>query len=140
MCQPYSAAVPIALVCAGLVCAAANAADGPTFEAASIRPAAPPQIFGGDRVTVRFGRSGGPGTADPGRITWNNASLMDILIEAWNVKRFQVTGPDWLGTERFDIAAKVPAGATRSRFALCGKTFSWNAGSSRCITFPRCLR
>jgi uncharacterized protein (TIGR03435 family) len=54
----------------------------------------------------RFGRRGGPGTADPGRITWNNASLMDILIEAWDVKRFQVIGPDWLGTERFDIVAE----------------------------------
>ena len=113
--QLYSAAVPIALVCGALACASANAADGPTFEAASIKPAAPPLTFGGDRVMFRFGRRGGPGTADPGRITWNNASLMDILIEAWDVKRFQVIGPDWLGTERFDIVAKVPAGATKEQ-------------------------
>ena len=66
-----------------------NAADGPTFEVATIKPAAPPQTFGGDRVMFRFGRTGGPGTADPGRITWNNASLMEILIEAWDVKRFR---------------------------------------------------
>ena len=105
----------VALVCAALACGAANAADGPTFEVASIKPAAPPQTLGGDRFMFRFGRRGGPGTADPGRITWNNASLMDILIEAWDVKRFQVTGPDWLGTERFDVVAKVPAGATKEQ-------------------------
>ncbi len=66
----------------------------------------------------RFGRTGGPGTADPGRIAWNNASLMDILIEAWDVKRFQVTGPGWLGTERFDIVANVPAGATKEQLRV----------------------
>lgn len=114
----YSAALPTALVCAALACPAANAADGPTFEVASIKPAAPPQTFGGDRVMFRLGRRGGPGTPDPGQITWNNASLMDILIEAWDVKRFQVTGPDWLGAERFDIVAKVPAGATKEQVRI----------------------
>lgn len=113
--QQYLAVVPVALVCAALACATANAADGPTFEVTSIKPAAPPQTFGGDRVMFRFGRRGGPGTADPGRITWNNASLMDILVEAWDVKRFQLTGPDWLGTERFDIVAKVPVGTTKEQ-------------------------
>lgn len=129
-----SVAVPIALVCAALACAVANAADGPTFEVASIKPAAPQQIFGGDRVVVRFGRGGGPGTADPGRITWENASLMDILVEAWDVKRFQVTGPDWLGTERFDIVAKVPAGAAKEQVRVMWQNLlaeRWNLSLHR---------
>jgi uncharacterized protein (TIGR03435 family) len=62
-----------------------------------------------------MGRRGGPGTADPGQITWNNATLKTLLTAAYNVKPYQVTGPAWLDTERFDILAKVPAGATQDQ-------------------------
>src|SRR5471032_146446 len=42
-----------------------------------------------------------------GRLT-----LRDYIGMAWRVKTYQILGPDWLGTERFDINAKLPAGAT----------------------------
>ena len=36
-------------------------------------------------------------------------------MTAYDVKPYQVSGPDWLDTERYDIAAKVPAGATKEQ-------------------------
>ncbi|MEP7352428.1 MAG: TIGR03435 family protein [Acidobacteriota bacterium] len=83
----------------------------PTFEVASIKAAAPePQgrVFVGPAL-------GGPGTPDPGHITWANASLQNIVNTAFDVKNFQVTGPAWLTTERFDYALKVPDGATKEQ-------------------------
>jgi len=38
-------------------------------------------------------------------------SLKDLIAYAYKVKAYQVTGLDWLGTERFDIVAKMPDGA-----------------------------
>jgi uncharacterized protein (TIGR03435 family) len=38
--------------------------------------------------------------------------LKNYISRAYRVKVLQITGPDWLGGERFDIAAKLPDGAT----------------------------
>jgi uncharacterized protein (TIGR03435 family) len=40
---------------------------------------------------------------------------MQLLILAYNVKNFQVTGPSWLDSERYDITATVPQGATKQQ-------------------------
>src|SRR5579871_5285259 len=74
------------------------------FEVASVKKAAPPQ-FGAGRAMVAFGRRGGPGTADPGQITWSGATLKALLTAAYDVKPYQVSGPSWLDTERYDIVA-----------------------------------
>ncbi|HVY94850.1 MAG TPA: TIGR03435 family protein, partial [Bryobacteraceae bacterium] len=39
--------------------------------------------------------------------------LKSLICYAYNVKPFQVTGPDWLATDRFDIIAKFPQGAKK---------------------------
>ncbi len=80
------------------------------FEVASVKPSAPVPPSGG----VYFGPPrGGPGTPDPGLITWTYARLRDLLMTAYNVKTYQLTGPEWFNTERYDIIARVPAGATK---------------------------
>jgi uncharacterized protein (TIGR03435 family) len=38
-------------------------------------------------------------------------ALKDYIQSAYKVKNYQVVGPDWLGAERFEIDAKLPAGA-----------------------------
>ena len=87
-------------------------ADSLTFEVASVKRSPPPDPNG----RVFFGPPrGGPGTPDPGQITWNNAALRNIVMTAYDVQTYQVTAPDWMGTERYDIVAKVPAGATRAQ-------------------------
>jgi uncharacterized protein (TIGR03435 family) len=58
---------------------------------------------------------GGPGTRDPGRITWANAALRNILLTAYDVQTFQITAPGWLSSARYDIVANVPSGATKEQ-------------------------
>ncbi len=39
-------------------------------------------------------------------------SLMQLICRAYRVETFQVAGPNWLPTARFDIVAKLPEGAS----------------------------
>ncbi len=79
----------------------------PAFEVASVKRAA-----AHDSNAAGMMR-GGPGTEDPGRITYVNAPLRLILAMAYGfLKDYQLEGPDWMGTERYDVAANVPLGAT----------------------------
>jgi uncharacterized protein (TIGR03435 family) len=83
----------------------------PEFEVATVKPSVP---FGNGPMMV--GMRGGPGTDDPGRLTITNLNLRDLIAFAYEVKRSQVSGgPPWLESERFDITAKVPPGATKQQ-------------------------
>jgi uncharacterized protein (TIGR03435 family) len=62
--------------------------------------------------------SGGPGTKDPGRITYNGVTLKMLLKRAYDISPDQISGPDWLDSERYDIVAKVPPGTTPEQFRL----------------------
>ena len=93
----------------GFACAFGQATGNLTFEVASVRPSAPVPPSGG----VYFGPArGGPGTPDPGQITWSYASMKAMLLTAYDAKNYQINGPAWLDTERYNVIAKVPAGAT----------------------------
>jgi uncharacterized protein (TIGR03435 family) len=78
-----------------------------TFEAATVKlhPAGSPE---GTATT----QTGGPGAGDPGRITIINRTLHRLLIEAYVLKGFQLQDPPALDQIRYDVVAKVPAGAT----------------------------
>src|SRR6185369_276003 len=84
-----------------------------TLEVASIKPSSVP--MGGP---MRVGSRGGPGTPDPGRYTTENMSLSNLISTAYDLKRYQYSGPSWLDGERFDIVAKVPEGATKEQFRV----------------------
>src|SRR5579862_3901125 len=84
------------------------------FEVASVHPAGqkPPGLFpAAGKVT------GGPGTADPTRITYTWALVRVLLMDSFGVPLDQITGSDWvMGQDaRFDITANVPAGATKDQ-------------------------
>ena len=89
-----------------------------TFDVVSIKAFEAPKPGPGGRGGIFIGRGGGPGTADPGRVNWSAASLRDLLMAAYDVKRYQVSGPDWLDTERWEITAKVPDGTTKEQLAI----------------------
>jgi len=83
-------------------CAVALVWSQPKFEAASIRPLPPGGI-------IRM--NGGPGTSDPGRIDLRT-SLQYLVMTAYGIRSSQISGPPWLATQKFEIAAKLPSGAT----------------------------
>lgn len=82
------------------------------FEVASVKPSALPAGKG----VIRLGLQGGPGSGDPGRVTYTFSTIRDLMVDAYSVKRSQISGgPNWLDSERFDIVAKVPEGATKEQ-------------------------
>ena len=85
-----------------------------TFDAASVKPAPPPDGRGGRRV----GMMGGPGTDTPGRINFENVGLGAVIGKAYDVKYYQISGPAWFESERFNIIATVPPGTTQEQFRL----------------------
>jgi uncharacterized protein (TIGR03435 family) len=73
-----------------------------SFEVASVKRA-PPQLGKSFNSGIKL---------DPGRLTCTNISLKKLIYESYGVKDYQVSGPDWLDTEIYDIAATLPPGAT----------------------------
>ncbi len=109
-----SSHLAIAVLAGGLAAGAFAQTDAvPEFEAASIKPAPPPTSN-----MIRVMMRGGPGSDDPGRVDWSNVSLRQMVTAAFNVKDYQVQGPDWLGSQRFDVVAKIPAGTTKEQYRL----------------------
>lgn len=67
----------------------------PTFEAAFLKA-----------NTTGSGSSSSNGTK--GQVVMTNLSLKRLIERAYNVKPYQVVGPDWIENVRFDITAKYP--------------------------------
>jgi len=97
-----------------LACLGAAYGQGPQFEVASVKPSPPPLPGRFVQTVVR----GGPGSSDPGRATFENVDLFSLIAMAYDIQRYQLSGPEWLSAARFDIAAKIPQGATRDQYRL----------------------
>jgi uncharacterized protein (TIGR03435 family) len=94
---------------------AVRSQSAPKFEVASIRRAVvPPNPMG---VPV-FDTVGGVGTSSPGRITYRATWITRLISEAYDVRSDDITGPAWLSTNRYDIVANIPPGATKEDFKL----------------------
>ncbi len=112
-----------AILSSSLVCFAAGQLFGQapdktlTFEAASVKPAAAPVPDGRGRIMIA-GPSGGPGTKDPGRIRYPFMNLKQLLTTAYDVKAYQISGPAWLDSERYDITATMAPGTTKEQFQV----------------------
>src|ERR1039458_3797708 len=98
---------------ASLAVAPAQTADAPAFEVASVKPSPPPRP-GQYGALVR----GGPGSSDPGMATFENFDMLSLVTMAYGIPSYRLSGPDWLSTTRFEIAAKIPPGATREQYRL----------------------
>lgn len=94
-----------------LICGFALGQSKLEFGVATVKPWQPPGNGG-----IIIGGRGGPGTPDPGRINYNGMSLKMLLTRAYDVKPYQISGPAWLDSERYDIAATIPEGATKEQF------------------------
>jgi uncharacterized protein (TIGR03435 family) len=82
----------------------------PSFDAASLKPAS---VGRSNHI-----RSGGPGTADPGRFSDSAVSLGDLLRLAYGLTRAQVAGPPWIETSQYSIAVTMPSETTVEQFHL----------------------
>lgn len=83
------------------------------FDVATIKPSAPLDMakLAADVQAGRMPRLGP--FVDASHAEYIYLSLKDLLALAYKLKDYQISGPEWLATERFDINAKMPEGATK---------------------------
>ena len=97
--------------------AAASAADLPSFDAASVKRSDPNNRAAGSNVCA-----GGPGTSDPTTYHCVNAGLSLLILNAYQVKFYELICPNWVmqgGADNgYDITAKVSPGATKEQLHL----------------------
>jgi bla regulator protein BlaR1 len=92
------AVVVIALLNAPQLRAQSRSADAssPAFEVASVKP----NKSGDGRILL--------GMQPGGRFTATNVPLRELIRMACGIQSFQIVGgPDWIGSERFDVLAKA---------------------------------
>jgi uncharacterized protein (TIGR03435 family) len=82
-----------------------------SFEAASLKLTASP----GTQEKMFRSMVGGPGSSDPGRFTYTNVTLKVLVQMAYNLKEFQVEGPDWIDGAGYDLIATMPKGTTKEQ-------------------------
>jgi len=86
---------------AALVLLPSLLAFGQEFEVASIKPSAP-STPGKANVGLHI---------DGAMVRYSALSLNLYLGMAYNLKNYQISAPDWMASERWDITAKLPDGA-----------------------------
>jgi uncharacterized protein (TIGR03435 family) len=97
---------------------AAGSAARAEFEVASLRPTPPSDVHG---LSLGF-------RMDSAGMHIGGLTLREIVATAYRVKTYQVRGPDWAETERFDINATLPANSNADQIpemlqALLAKRF-----------------
>ena len=85
---------------------AQSKATRPEFEVASIKPS-PSQVSNQAAVGLKL---------DGAQVRAHYMPLKEYLAMAYRVKPNQIQGPEWMASERFDIAAKVPSDVKLDKF------------------------
>jgi uncharacterized protein (TIGR03435 family) len=82
------------------------------FEVATIKPANPSSPRRGRLAIVQIATS-------PGRLSVINATLKDLVLGAYGLADYQVSGgPEWVDSARFNVEGKAPGNATREQRLL----------------------
>jgi uncharacterized protein (TIGR03435 family) len=87
-------------------------AQKPSFEVASVKPAAPQDV---GKMMIRMG-------GDPGRVDYKSVPLRMLIANAYNIKDYQINGPDWLASTMFDVEARVAPDTTPENRRLMMQT------------------
>lgn len=96
----------IVALCAPAVIYAQAAPARPEFEVASVKPA--PPVTAGPEVQIGV-------RIDGAQFSCSSYSLKDYLRFAYNVKGYQIEGPEWIAQERYAVTAKIPDGVPRDK-------------------------
>jgi uncharacterized protein (TIGR03435 family) len=81
-----------------------------SFEVASVRPSEPITSKSGLDAKFRVGTQ-----VDGSRVDIAFTPLAELVRQAYDLKSYQFAGPDWMSSERYDIHAKLPEGATKDQ-------------------------
>ncbi|HEY1766292.1 MAG TPA: TIGR03435 family protein [Terracidiphilus sp.] len=88
-------------------------AASPSFDVATIKPSAPLDMakLRADAQAGKLPRLGPH--VDASRADYIYMTLKQLIAIAYHVKEYQISGPDWLGDEHFDVEGTLPEGASR---------------------------
>lgn len=81
----------------GLALAWASFAQTQVFDAVSVKP-------------NNTGSTSSSSNSHHGVLTGTNVNLRNFIMRAYGLLDYQIIGPEWIVTERFDISAKPPEG------------------------------
>jgi uncharacterized protein (TIGR03435 family) len=102
----------ILLVSLGTVAFAQAQPQATSFEVASVRPS---QHEVGPDYNNQIAYL-------PDGFNGKNVTLRRLIAEAWHCQTSQISGPQWLDRNEYDIAARAPVGATREQMQLMLRT------------------
>lgn len=86
---------------------------GKTFEVATIKPA-PPLDAMKMAADMQAGKMPRVGARVEGlSANYYYTTLKELVAAAYGEKEYQVSGPDWLTAQRFDVEARMPEGSTK---------------------------
>jgi len=88
------------------------AAQTPAFDVASVKAAAPPEGQGIGRICLMPCTPGETLGVEGSRVEIRYMPLAKLIVAAYRLKPYQLSGPAWMEQERFDILAKMPEGAS----------------------------
>ena len=109
----------LALLIAGS--AAAQTPDAPpAFEVASVKAGqtTPTGRDGGGRGLLGGRGARGSIQTSPGSLTMRNVTLKNAVRWAYHVSEYQVSGPDWIDSARYDIVARAPGPANEEQLQV----------------------
>jgi uncharacterized protein (TIGR03435 family) len=114
---PISCGLALFFVAAGILAplgayAQSQAAATPRleFEVAAIKPSEDIQAVIAAKRMPNVGMK-----VDNSEVTIGYATPLQLISQAYKLDPLQVSGPDWMKTEHFDIEAKLPEGTTKDQ-------------------------
>lgn len=100
-------------ICLALAAPAVFTQPKPAFEVATIKPSPPLDPAKLAAALQAGGRMPIGANVDGLRAEFRYLDLRSLMSYAYGVRPYQITGPDWLATTRFDIVAKMPEGSKK---------------------------
>ena len=84
--------------------------SGPKFEVASVKPSLDLETAVSKGLAPHVGIK-----IDAARVDIGYWSIKQLIMRAYGLPSYQVSGPDWMDSLRFDVAAKFPEGAAEDQ-------------------------
>jgi hypothetical protein len=131
-----------AILTAPVALYAQTPAAKPAFDVASVRPSPAPDMQK-MMADLQVGKKPESAHVEGSRAAYTYMSLKQLIAYAYKMRAYEINGPDWLVTDRFDIVARLPEGASKDAApdmcAHCWKTGSDSRSIARSRT-SRCWR
>lgn len=103
----------LGLCCVAIVAPVVLAQSKAEFEVASVKPAEQLDM-GKMAAAMQSGHMPQIGARVDGQeARYTYMSMKQLIANAYGVKPYQVSGPDWTNSTRYDITAKIPDGASQ---------------------------